>query len=533
MLKALLKKQIMETNTWLLQDKKRGKARSMGSRVGMLVLYLFLFVFLGVVFFVVGTSLCEALVSLELGWLYFSLMALLSVFLGVFGSVFNTYATLYVAKDNEFLLSLPVTPSVILAARLFAVWMWSLLYEAIVFVPALIAYWLVLGTSLTPGAVLFGLLVLMLLSVFVLTLSCVLGWVVAKIAIRLKRKSFVAVIASVIFLGAYYYVYFQASQLLQAILQHADAIGNMVRGWAVPLYWLGRAGEGDPLSALFTLLIIAALFALTYWVMARSFLNMATTNRGTVKRGYKEKPVRQKRPGIAVLHKEILRFFSSATYMLNCGLGILILPIMGVAALIFGSTLREIAGEYLSAPGLVALLASAAICGVSSMNDISAPSVSLEGETIWLVQSLPVTSWTVLKAKLGVHLLFTEIPAFFAAVCLAIALRVSLVDGCLIMLVPLAYVLFSAAFGLFLNLKSPNLHWSSETVPVKQSMGVMICLFGGWGLIVLFGLLYFLLHQVIAPQLFLLLCGVAFLALFLALSRWLKIRGAEIFTNLG
>ena len=39
------------------------------------------------------------------------------------------------------------------------------------------------------------------------------------------------------------------------------------------------------------------------------------------------------------------------------------------------------------------------------MNDMTAPSVSLEGKSLWLMQSLPVTPWQVLRAKLTMQLL--------------------------------------------------------------------------------------------------------------------------------
>ena len=53
-----------------------------------------------------------------MGWLYFTLMGLVAIFLGAFGSVFNTYSSLYLAKDNDLLLSLPIPVRVIIASRL-------------------------------------------------------------------------------------------------------------------------------------------------------------------------------------------------------------------------------------------------------------------------------------------------------------------------------------------------------------------------------------------------------------------------------
>lgn len=49
------------------------------------------------------------------------------------------------------------------------------------------------------------------------------------------------------------------------------------------------------------------------------------------------------------------------------------------------------------------------------MNDMAAPSISLEGKNLWLLQSLPVKPWQALRAKLSVQLLLTSIPALFAS----------------------------------------------------------------------------------------------------------------------
>ena len=44
-----------------------------------------------------------------------------------------------------------------------------------------------------------------------------------------------------------------------------------------------------------------------------------------------------------------------------------------------------------------------------------------------------------------------------------------------------------------LNLKRPNLSWTNETVPIKQSMPVTVALLGGWGFSILLAGVYLLL----------------------------------------
>ena len=74
-------------------------------------------------------------------------MGLLAVLLGAFGSVFNTYSGLYLAKDNDLLLSLPIPVRTVIASRLLGVYLMGLMYSAVVSVPAVIVYWIVGGFS--------------------------------------------------------------------------------------------------------------------------------------------------------------------------------------------------------------------------------------------------------------------------------------------------------------------------------------------------------------------------------------------------
>ena len=76
-------------------------------------------------------------------------------------------------------------------------------------------------------------------------LSCILGWAVAKISLKLKNKSFITVILSLVFIGAYYLVYFRATELLSSLVENAVVIGGKIKAAAYPLYVLGKTGEGD------------------------------------------------------------------------------------------------------------------------------------------------------------------------------------------------------------------------------------------------------------------------------------------------
>lgn len=180
MLKLLLKSSCLRFPV-LFYDAKKNKARSRLATA----LYIGLFVLLmagilGGIFTLLAVKLCGPLAAAGLGWLYFALMGLIAVLLGAFGSIFNTYAGLYLPKDNDLLLSMPVPVSSLVAARLSGVYLMGLMYSAVVILPAVIIYWVTVGV--TASAVLGGLVLTLLISLAVLVLSCALGWVAAKSA---------------------------------------------------------------------------------------------------------------------------------------------------------------------------------------------------------------------------------------------------------------------------------------------------------------------------------------------------------------
>lgn len=430
MLKLLLKKQLFEIFRSYFYDAKKNKARSRLATA----LYIGLFVLLmagilGGIFTLLAVKLCGPLAAAGLDWLYFALTGGIAVLLGAFGSIFNTYAGLYLPKDNDLLLSMPVPVSSLVAARLSGVYLMGLMYSAVVILPAVVVYWATVGV--TAFAVLGGLVLALLISLAVLVLSCALGWVAAKISQKLRNKSLVVVLASLVFIGLYYFVYFKAQSVLQDLLANAGTYGAQIRSRAYPLYLFGSVGTGSG----------AAMLAVT--------------------------------------------------------------------------------------------AAVAALCGLASMNLMTAPSVSLEGKSLWLMQSLPVEPWQALRAKLRMQVLLTVPPLLLCAVCAAIVYPLGPAGLLVTAVFAASYALLGALAGLTLGVKMPVLTWTDQLMPIKQSAPVMLTLFGGMGYTILLFAGFLLLpgwrlgfagYAACFAAANLLLCAV--------LHRWLRKKGAALFAAL-
>lgn len=532
MLKLLLKKQLAEVFRSYFYNTKKNKARSKGAVITLFILYaLLMIVVLGGIFTALSAVLCPVLVEAGMGWFYFVLMSAISVVLGAFGSIFNTYAGLYLSKDNDLLLSLPIPVNAIIASRLMNVFLLGAMYAGTVILPGLIVYWI--NAGLTAARLVGGIVLMLVIFLFVLILSCLLGWCVAKISQKLKNKSFVTVLFSLLFLGAYYYVYFRAGEGLQDFVKNAALYGEKVRSSAGWLYTFGRTGEGDLAAAALSFGVILVLLVLTWFLLKKTFLTITTSAPASGRKVYKEKPVGMKTPFRALLSREFSKFFSMSSYMLNCGLGVLLIPALGVLLLLKADLIVPLAqAMFADEPVVLAVIFGAALMLVSSMNDMAEPSVSLEGKNIWIPQSLPVEAKTVLRAKASVHLILTGVPMLFTLACVLIVLPLPAAQAALLAAIVLLYVVFSALFGTAIGVGMANLRWTNELWPIKQAGGVVIALFSGWVLAALFAGVYFLIGKKLPGTAYLGLWTALFLAADIFLWRWIGTKGAKRFSEL-
>ena len=528
MLKTLIKKQLLELNKSFFVDRKTGKGKSARSATFSIVLFILLMIFaIGGMFCYMSYSM-RPLIAYGMSWLYFAIMGATAALFGVFGSVFNTYSSLYDAKDNDLLLSMPIPVRDIMAARLIGVYLMGLMYSGVVVIPAVGVYFITAHPGISG---ITAVIMAVMVTVLVLILSCILGWVVAKIAVKLKNKSIITVIVSIAFLGGYYYVYFRANEIITGIVANSAAVAAKVRTSAYLLYIFGKAFAGDVLPTIIISLIILALLAATWLIMSRTFLKLVTSSGKTAKTVYKEKTVKQQGTDRALLRREINHFLSSPSYMLNCSLGALFMIAVAVFSLIksdwFIGVVTRMDEDLLEyAPTFACLL----LCLLSSMNILTAPAISLEGKSLWIARSLPVTSWQILRAKLKLHMLFTAVPALICSICFCIALKPELLTAA-VMIIALAVAVAGYA-GLRVNIRMPNLTWSSESGAVKQSLGIMLAMCLGWAYIIVLIAVYLFAVQVL-PNVFALMIATAVIAIITVISfSRLKRKGAKRFETL-
>lgn len=530
MTKALLRVRMAALGSWFTGAATGKKTSGKGKAIGFTLLMLYSAAALGFMFWHYFSSVAGPFHELGLDWLYYSITGVSAFSLMFIGSVFFAKAQLYEARDNELLLSMPIAPGSILLSRMVMLLVVTVAFGLPAIVPAAV---IGIDTTRPSGAGVAAIVLLyLLLPLFSLALSSLFGWLLSVVTARVKHKSLFGTVLCVAAIVGYALLVGKVNTAIMDIASHADAIAESL-GAIAPVYWFGSAmGEGRLDRMLLLAAIFLAVSALTYALLSATFIRTATTRRGFVKSRYVEKRSELASADAALLRRELARLGSSSAYIMNAAMGAVML-ILGSAVLLIKR--RAVLELLASAPEIAPLLPPLLIlslCLFSSMNLVSAPSVSLEGKNLWIAQSLPVDAYQVLRAKLRLHLLVCMPPLVLAALIAILTVSLTPVQAVLLLAVPVAMTVFIGLLGLAENLRHPNLDWSNEAQAVKTGFGLLFTMLISWAVIILPALAVFLIGDMAAAETVAELFLAALVIASLLLRKWLRTRGAELFRQL-
>lgn len=527
----------MLKSLWKLQWKqfaarmKKGNGKKTSG--GWLVfLMLFLVVCMEFLMFVVFEEL-SPLCKMGLTWLYFAMAGTMALAISMLGSVFMTQAQLYDAKDNELLLSMPIPPKYILLTRIAMLFTTTAGYTLAVLLPAFGIYAFSYGASVT--VVIGWLFTFVSLSLISQSVCCALGWVLHKLLSRLRNKAFVSLLYMVVFMAVYWYFYANVNSFLSGLVTQGAQIAGAMKSYVWPLYAIGMACGGSLLHTLFVTLLSAAIALFTLWRLSATFIRSVSTSgaKAGTKRKSGKISVKQRTPVLSVAHKEQRKFFTSPAYLMNFGFGLVLIPVLPIAAAIFRSKLMQVINMMGFPPTWIALGVFGVMAFCIATSCATAPSISLEGKNLWVLRTMPISGKTVLLGKLLMvcRLQMPLIAVSVLALCLIVGcgIGLTLLTACICVL----FCWFVGALGLVMNLLAPRFDWQSENQPCKQSLSVFVTLFGAYFFAAVIVGVFFAVSALHIPGIAAYAVTTAFLLLLSALMHLLLVRwGAKKFERL-
>lgn len=462
------------------------------------------------------------------------MMPAMAVILGIVFTAFAAQGVVFGGRDADLLLSMPVSAFTVLLAKLTALYAENLVLCAFLVLPAGAA-WLWFGGE---GGGLFVVRMLIgapFLAMLPTVLSLAAGFLLSWLGGRFANRRGIDLLLYALMMAA---VFFLAIRLNLAV--SALAAGTMgmeaagaFKGWGIPflLFQRGVCGDWETL-VMFCLLSLAPML-LAAWLCARNYQKVLTGLRSHGKRpAYRLGRLRAAGKRKALLRKEAARYFGTPIYLFNTGIGLIMLVIVGVAAVIMGGGLRE----QLAQAGLGDLpllsMAAAVVGFLLSTVAITGSSVSLEGENLWIIKEAPVSAREALDGKAGFQMLLTGPCLLVCVAGLVWGLGMTPAEGAVLLLFSLAFAGCTALMGLAVNLLFPKLDAVNDMVVVKQSAAAMLSTFGGMVMALACGALVWVLSDVVGELPALAGCAAVLLAACALLLRWLHTRGAERFMEL-
>ena len=528
MFKILFKKQMTELFKSYFINRKTGKLRPNNQIALFILMFIGILAMLSVSFSGLSKTLALNLVPDGYSTLYFELLGAVSIGFGVFGSVFSSYEMLYNAKDNDFLLSMPIKPSTLLGSRLMSSFLLSIIYEAVIYVPAVIEYCRYSGVN--AANIVFPGLNLFISAFFVLALTCLFGWFMAAAASRMRNKNTFTILASLLAVGIYYFIMFRVNDLINNVIANPNVIEAKIRRFAVPLWLFGSGSQGNIIHFFLFILLTAVILIITVSLMSVSFIRLATANKGLKKKGFRFDSVRSGSKKSALLHKEAGRFFGTPILFLNAGIGLLIGPAVSVIALVKSSALTA-ALSSLPSKEIAAGLILSAVCFISSIGEITASSVSLEGKSLWILQSLPVKTEDILRSKIKLDFILSFVSSGISLLIMSAAFRINPVTAVLMLVAAALNILLVSCIGLMINLMKPDLSWTNEMIPVKQDPPVIYSMLAGMALSALpagISAALMMIPSYIAVS----VSAAVYICALIPVIKWLKNKGTELFSTL-
>ena len=478
-LSELQLKNLYGLNVFKHTKDKKVKQRTIGLGFAMLLVVLMMVAYIGMAAYgYIMIGMAEVLPAY---------LIMLSSLVILFFTVFKAGSVIFQRNAYDILCSLPVSQTAIVVSRFIRMYVENLLLTVIVMLPGIVVY----GGMVKPriSFYLIGCVVTIFIPLIPITIATFLGALVTAIASRMKHKSLVTTVLSILLIVGI----MMFSQMLAGVGETfteemfadlLETLTTMIARIYPPALWLGNAmTEGNVLQGGLYFGVSIAVFVVMVILIAGHFKSICENLYSTsAKHDYRMTEMKRNTVLTALFRKEVKRYFASSIYTVNTIVGPIMMVILAAAILLTG--VDKIESVILLQNGIIGLVPFV-LAATSCIMTTTSTSISLEGKEWWILQSLPVDAKTVFDSKILLNLTIVAPFYVIAEALIILALTPSFVELVWLIFLPIIYMLFTFVFGITVNLHMPVLHWENEVAVVKQSASAMIGGLGGCLIIIL------------------------------------------------
>lgn len=392
-------------------------------------------------------------------------------------------ATLSGFADFDTLMGMPIKTGTVVFARFFALYSVEALYCAAYLLPCGVVYAILCAPAWWFWPAFLVMLLLLPVAPVVIGSGADL-LISAAFAGSKYKKGITSAIKMILLLGFIVYAYL-LPRLTESFMTAPGKTADIIARIYPPARWFAEGVTGNfPLVLLFVS-ASAAVCALFVLLLNKTFLPLHDRlSAGYHVKNYRLGTLKRSSAAKALFLIERKRFFNSTAWVINTIFGSILIVVFGIVAAVMSKTLMQFFRQA-SLERFVPALVTAILIFCATLSPTTCCAISMEGKEIWIAKTLPVPAKLWLRAKLLLNLVLVG-PALLITITLLAVFYAGLLSPSAIVglyLLPVAALLFTTVFGLYINAKLPRLSWKSDTEVVKQSSSVLAMLGVCFGLV--------------------------------------------------
>ncbi len=474
--KTLLLLKMNLINTYKLKDKNKKK----------LFLIFILIIYVAVVLFIsiknMMVNLINTLIDYNLLNYYLTLLFTIASIMACIFSIFFAKSKLFDNKDNNLLLSLPVSKKNIFYSRFLNLTIYNFLIGLILIIPGLIVYFQ--NTEfITFSTILYILIGILLFSIIPGIVASVFGYFVALLTSKVKKKNVFEIVFYILFIILYYLLVSKLNAFLMLFINNVKLLNIILKTCFFPIYTFYKYFITSNILYLILYLLsnIVLLYLFSTILSKNYFKIISSLSSHTQTSNYKMRDANINSKRKALIKKELKQYFASAIYVFNTALGPFLLVIAGVASLFF-PPIQLISlinmTELINSPFILVL---ALLLFSVALTNTTNSSISMEKNSFWIIKSIPIEIKDIFYTKRFVNKLILVPASVVSLTLFYISNYITFVQMILLIVISFLFNHFISNFGLIINLMYPKFDAINDTVIVKQSVSTMITILGGMG----------------------------------------------------
>lgn len=427
----------------------------------------------------------------------------------IFG-IFYIIGTLFLARDTEFLASLPLSQGSVFMTKFAMVLLGEYPFAFFLMLPPVIIY----GIGTQKGVIYYILAIIctLLLPFLPLVISAFLALLLMNIVSRSKRRDMITIIGSIImmvlFIGGQNYLMSRMPEnredFLMALLQSSDAIIEFMGRAFPPSIWitkvLSSGGVDSAWNLLFLVAATIAAFLAVYLLASFIYQRGATAQLETRSAPGKTKLTYRRSSQVFTIFKnELLIILRTPIYALNSLVVVFMAPLL-LAIPFFGGNFSNDSDlqfifqflENNDSQAILMLVSAGIITLLVMINPAVSTTFSREGKNIWVLKTIPVKPVVQVYGKLLAGYSISFVATLVTIVIAIFLFKINVLTAIMILILCSLALVPVSSIGLYIDLIRPKLQWNNPQEAIKQNMNAMLAMLIGFLAVSVFGIAGFL-----------------------------------------